>query len=94
MLVLLAPVAHKLETADDLANGEEANDLSGNHTHRVPLSGGDVSDLCENVGGLLGGAVGLASHAGHAVEDGARVTEGVQSGLDVVLHGLDGSKSL
>ncbi len=90
VLVLLGPVANKLETADNFANGEETNNLSDNYAHRVPLFAGHVPDLCKNVGGLLGGAVGLA---GHAVEEGAWVAEGVQCGLNVVLHSLDGSKS-
>jgi hypothetical protein len=89
VLVLLGPVANQLETTDDLANGEKANDLGGHYAHRVPLCAGDASDLCKDVGGRLGGAVGLA---GQAAEEGARVAEGVQSGLDVVLHRLDGSE--
>lgn len=88
VLVLLGPVANKLETADDLANREEANHLGDNYTHRVPLFAGDVPDLCKDVGGLLRGAVGFA---GYAVEERGWVAESVQGGLDVVLHRLDGS---
>lgn len=51
VLVLLGPVANQLETANDLANGEEANDLGSNYANRVPLCAGDVSDLCDDVGG-------------------------------------------
>jgi hypothetical protein len=90
VLVLLLPVANKLESANDLANGEETDDLGKNNTHRVPLFAGHVPNLRKDVGGLLGGAVGLA---GYAVEEGAGVAESVQCGLDVVLHSLNGSVS-
>lgn len=90
VLVLLLPVANKLESANDLADGEETDDLSDNNTHRVPLFAGHVPDLRKDVGGLLGGAVGLA---GHTVEEGTGVTESVQCGLNVVLHSLNRSGS-
>jgi hypothetical protein len=91
VLVRLGPVANKLETADDFANGEESNNLGDNYAHRVPLCAGRVPDLCKDVGGLLGGAVGLA---GHTAEERAGVAESVQGGLDVVLHSLDGSRKV
>jgi hypothetical protein len=45
VLVRLSPVADKLEAANDLAHGEEADDFSNDDTDRVPLFAGHAADL-------------------------------------------------
>jgi hypothetical protein len=86
LLVLLRPVADQLEPADDLAYGEEANDLGGDDANGRPLCVGHAAQLGEDV--LWGGVAGFA---GDAVEEGGWLAEGVDGGLHVLLHCLDGA---
>jgi len=76
--ILLGPVADELEPANDLADGEEANNLGGHNTRREPLCAGQVPDLREVVGGLLGGTAGLV---GGTVHQCGRVLKSVQCRL-------------
>jgi hypothetical protein len=83
---LLRPVSDQLEPANDLADGEEANDLGDDDADGRPLGARHAADLRENVLGLH--AVGLGRDAVH---ERAGVAEHVQRGLDVVLHRLNGA---
>lgn len=68
-MVLLRPVADKLEPADDLANGEETNDLSSYNANGCPLCARHATDLREDVLGI-----GVAGLAGDAIEEAGRMT--------------------
>lgn len=84
--VLLRPVADELEPANNLADGEETNNLGSNDTDGCPLCSRHSTDLGEHV--LRRRVAGFACDA---VEQGRRVAEGVQRRLHVCLHLLDGA---
>lgn len=77
--VPLLPVANNLEAADDLADGEETKDLSGDDTSAPVLCARCAADLVED-------GVGV-----HRVGERGGVAEGVERGLEVALDGLDGA---
>ena len=77
--VPLLPVQNELEATDDLADREEAKDLSSNDTSGPVLRARCTADLAED-------AVGV-----HAVGERGGVAECVQGGLQVALDGLDGA---
>lgn len=77
--VPLLPVPDNLEAADDLADGEEANDLSGDDAGAPVLRARCAADLGEE-------GVGV-----QAVGERGRVAEGVEGRLQVALDGLDGA---
>lgn len=64
----LAAVADELEAADDLANGEEADELSGDDTAGGELGVGDVADVVEDGLGGLEEAAGAEGGPGVLVE--------------------------
>jgi len=66
----LRAVTDELETAKHLANGEKANNLSGDNTDRLPLCSRHASYLVEDVDRL--GGVGLDRG-----DEAAGVTSGV-----------------
>jgi hypothetical protein len=75
----LLPVSDNLEATDDLTNAEETKNLSGDDTGAPVLCARCAADLRED-------GVGV-----HAVGQLAGVAEGVERGLEVALHGLDGA---
>ncbi len=77
--VPLLPVTDKLETTNDLANGEETNDLGGHNAGAPVLCARCATDPAED-------GVGVQ----RAGERGG-VAEGVERGLEVALDGLDGA---
>lgn len=77
--VPLLPVPNKLEATNDLANAEEANDLSSNNTSGPVLRARCAADLAKD-------GVGV-----HAIDKGSGVAERVERGLQVALDGLDGA---
>lgn len=77
--VPLLPVPDELEAADDLANGEEADDLCGDDAGAPVLRARCAADLAEE-------GVGV-----DAVQERGGVAEGVDRGLEVALDGLDGA---
>jgi hypothetical protein len=85
-VVLLRPVSDQLEPADDLANGEEANDLRRYDANGHPLCVRHAADLGHEVLGC-----GVGRHALDAVEQGRGLLNGVHRWLHVGLHCLDGS---
>lgn len=77
----LAPVANDVHAADHLADGEEANDLSGGNTDESNLLGVGVANAGQETLGR-----------GHAeVLDGGGVAEDVDQGLEVGLEGGQGT---
>ena len=74
----LTVVAHDLEPPDHLADGEEAEALSGDDTSRGELGVADAGDEA-----TLRGLDGL----GGGLEEGARAADGLPSGL---VEGLEG----
>lgn len=79
LVVLQRPVADNLPPAEHLADGEEADDLSGDDAEARPLSGGHVADAVEQALGLLAGRLGLLEELARA-----RLGEEV---LEVALEG-------
>ena len=77
--VPLLPVADELETANDLADGEETKDLGGDDSSAPVLCARCATDLAEH-------GIGV-----HGVDERGGVAEGVQRGLEVALDGLDGA---
>jgi hypothetical protein len=84
--VLLRPVAHQLEPADDLADGEESDDFSSDNANGRPLCVGHAADLGEEVLGC-----GVAGLGCDAVHERSGLAEGVHGWLHVCLHCLDGA---
>jgi hypothetical protein len=80
---LLLPVADKLEAADNLADGEETENLGRNNASRHPLCAGHAADLREHVVG-----VGVAETA----DERRRLAERAERRLHVRLHCLDGTE--
>lgn len=78
MVLDVSPVADKLESANDFANGEKTQDLSRDDTCRYQLLPGDVPDPTENA--VQGYRVcGIFSRA----EENCRVTNDVYEGRKV-----------
>lgn len=81
MVSSLAPVTDDVHAADNLADGEEANDLSGGNTEESDLLGVGIAN-----------AVQEALGRGHAeVLDVGGVAEDVGQGLEVGLEGGQGT---
>jgi hypothetical protein len=49
LTVLAAPVAHELESAKDLADGEETNELSTNDTNTDHLGCAEAAEAAEGI---------------------------------------------
>lgn len=64
----LAPVADELEAADDLADGEEADELGSDNAACGELGGGDVPDVVDDGLGRLEEGAGAEGGPGVLVE--------------------------
>jgi hypothetical protein len=80
---LLLPVTDKLEAANNLADGEETENLGRNNASRHPLCAGHAADLREHVVG-----VGVTE----AADERRRLAERAERRLHVRLHCLDGTE--
>lgn len=79
-------VSDQLEAADDLANGEEAEELSSQDAATHDLSGRDVLEALEGARRAAGGSCGAGG-----LQQGAGVLDGSEGAVEVALEGGDGA---